>query len=238
MARITEIRGNLFESTTQTLVNTVNCYGVMGKGIALEFKNRFPEMYSIYSDYCDQKIIQPGILQIWNKSNPWILNFPTKKHWRNPSKIEYIESGLKKFAENYLEKGISSIAFPQLGCSLGGLQWENEVKPLMYQHLEPLKNLDVEIYEYDPNAKDSLYEKLYQSIHRLEVPDYQKHIGLTKKQSEHVYESIHSGSIQSMLDLQKINGIGEKALEKIYSFVNGTQLKTIKTGDEIQLSFL
>ena len=63
---------------------------------------------------------------------------------------------------------------------LGGLQWENEVKPLMYQHLEPLKNLDVEIYEYDPNAKDSLYEKLYQSIHRLEVPDYQKHIGLTK----------------------------------------------------------
>ena len=238
MARITEIRGNLFESTSQTLVNTVNCYGVMGRGIALEFKNRFPEMFELYSEFCEKGNIKPGILQIWNKSNPWVLNFPTKKHWRNPSKIEYIEAGLQKFTENYLEKGISSIAFPQLGCSLGGLQWEKEVKPLMYHYLEPLNNLDVEIYEYDPNAKDSLYEKLYQAIHRLEVPDYQKYIGLTKKQSEKVHEVINSGLVQSMMDLQKIDGVGEKALEKIYNFINDSSIKSIKTGDEIQLSFL
>lgn len=238
MAKITEIRGNLFESTTQTLVNTVNCYGVMGKGIALEFKNRFPEMFEAFYDFCERKKIQPGILYIWNKTEPWILNFPTKKHWRNSSKIEYIESGLKKFSDNYIEKKISSIAFPQLGCSLGGLSWENEVRPLMYKYLEPLQNLDIEIYEYDPNSRDSFFEKLYQAIHRLDVPDYQKYIGLTKKQSEKIHNGIHTGSVKSMMDLQKINGVGEKALENIYNFTNDNSYKTIKTGNEIQLSFL
>ena len=94
-----KIKGNIFNSSAQVLVNTVNCVGVMGRGIALECKLRFPEMYKNYKKFCDQKKIQPGILQIWKDSSPWILNFPTKSDWRDPSKFEYLEKGF--FNDNW-----------------------------------------------------------------------------------------------------------------------------------------
>lgn len=101
MSNILELEGDLFQSEAQTLVNTVNCYGVMGKGIALEFKKRFPEMFKIYVEQCEKKLIKPGILYLYKKTTPWILNFPTKNHWRYPSKLDYIKLGLEKFAETY-----------------------------------------------------------------------------------------------------------------------------------------
>ena len=149
MSAITEFRGNIFQSSCQTLVNTVNCVGVMEKGIALEFKNRFPEMYDEYARYCADKRIHPGVLHLWKKSEPWILNFPTKNNWKHPSKLEYIEQGMAKFCATYAIKGITSIAFPELGTRLGGLQWI-AVKEVMYRFLEPLPNLEVEIYHFDP----------------------------------------------------------------------------------------
>lgn len=152
MAKIIEINGDLFESKAQALVNTVNCYGVMGKGIALEFKKKFPEMFEVYKEYCDKKLIKPGVLQLYKKSSPWILNFPTKDHWRSPSKLEYIESGLIKFSNEYKSKGIKSIAFPKLGTQNGGLDWE-DVKILMYNYLSELEDLEVEIYHYLPVSK-------------------------------------------------------------------------------------
>ena len=121
---IKKIKGNIFNTNCQTLVNTVNCIGVMGKGMALECKLRFPEMFIKYKDSCDKKLFKPGYLQIYKNSKPWILNFPTKIHWKDPSKIEYLEEGLKKFQDEYLNKNISSIAFPLLGASLGGLSEE------------------------------------------------------------------------------------------------------------------
>ena len=120
----------------------------MGRGIALEFKNRFPEMYDEYARYCNDKRMHPGILYLWRKSEPWIINFPTKNHWKYPSKIEYIEQGMAKFSATYVMKGITSIAFPKLGTGLGGLQW-SAVKEVMYRYLEPLPNLQVEIYHFD-----------------------------------------------------------------------------------------
>lgn len=156
MAEITELSGDLFESKAQTIVNTVNCYGVMGKGIALEFKKRYPEMFKVYAEQCEKKLIKPGILYLYKKSSPWILNFPTKDHWRNPSKLDYIKLGLRKFSESYIEKGIKSIAFPQLGTLNGGLNWE-EVRKLMYEYLLPLQNLQVEIYHYKTIEELNLY---------------------------------------------------------------------------------
>ena len=159
MANINEIHGDIFKSKMQTIVNTVNCFGIMGKGIALEFKNRYPEMFEIYQKQCNEKIIKPGILYLYKKSNPWILNFPTKNHWRNPSKLEYIKLGLEKFSDSYKSKGIHSVAFPKLGTQNGGLNWE-EVKTLMYEYLLPLKNLEVEIYHYLNEKVESIqYEK-------------------------------------------------------------------------------
>ncbi|SES16506.1 macro domain-containing protein [Sphingobium sp. YR768] len=130
-------RTSLLESPSQTLVNTVNCVGVMGKGLAQAFKTREPKMFEAYKRICDQQMLEPGKLWLWRGSDSWVLNFPTKVHWRNPSRIEWIEQGLAKFVSAYAEQGITEIAFPQLGCGNGGLDW-NDVKPLMEQYLAPL----------------------------------------------------------------------------------------------------
>lgn len=233
MAKITEIKGNIFESTCQTLVNTVNCEGFMGKGIALEFKNRFPEMYQEYKEICEKQALKPGLLYLYKKSTPWILNFPTKINWKYPSKMEYIKLGLKKFVSTYKDRGIKSVAFPELGSSLGGLNW-NDVKNLMYDYLLPLENIDIEIYHFDPHAEDSLFNKLYQKIHRFEIEDYKTYLGLRPKQAKLLKEFIQNKSINSMLDLQKISGIGEKSIEKIYTFTQSKTEKTININNKQQ----
>ena len=113
---------NIFDSQCQTIVNTVNCVGVMGKGLALEMKKRYPDMFEKYKDFCNKGLIDVGKLWLYKHSDEkWILNFPTKKHWKNPSEYEYIEDGMIKFVETYKERGIKTVAFPMLGCSNGGL---------------------------------------------------------------------------------------------------------------------
>lgn len=140
-------RTSLFESNAQTLVNTVNCVGVMGKGLAAEFKSRHPDMYKAYKRICDDGLLAPGKLWLWQTSNQWVLNFPTKVHWRNASKIEWIQAGLEKFVAEYQNLGIKSISFPRLGCGNGGLPWD-EVGPLMERYLSDL-NIDVFIHDFE-----------------------------------------------------------------------------------------
>jgi O-acetyl-ADP-ribose deacetylase (regulator of RNase III)/uncharacterized protein YwgA len=137
--------GNIFESRAQTLVNTVNCVGVMGKGIAQEFKKRFPGMFRDYKDLCDKGIVQLGkpyaYKDLYDKT---IINFPTKKHWRAMSRLDDIKKGLDVFIEKYKQWGIKSVAFPPLGCGNGGLEWE-VVGPVIYQKLMVV-DIPVEIY--------------------------------------------------------------------------------------------
>jgi O-acetyl-ADP-ribose deacetylase (regulator of RNase III) len=139
-------RTSLLESPAQTLVNTVNCVGVMGKGLAQAFKDREPAMFSAYKKVCEQGLLEPGKLWLWRGADSWTLNFPTKKHWRNPSKIDWVESGLKKFASAYEAQGIKEISFPRLGCGNGGLDWE-DVRPLMEHYLNPLP-IPIFIHDY------------------------------------------------------------------------------------------
>ncbi len=129
------VDGDLFLSPAHVLVNTVNTVGVMGKGIAKDFKFFFPEMFREYQSRCENNSIDIGKLFLFRTATKWILNFPTKKHWRNPSKTEYIEAGLKAFVAGYARTGITSIAFPRLGCGNGELDWEKQVRPLMEKHL-------------------------------------------------------------------------------------------------------
>ena len=137
---------NIFDSQCQTIVNTVNCVGVMGKGLALEMKKRYPNMFDKYKDYCNKGLIDIGKLWLYKHSDDkWILNFPTKKHWKNNSEYEYIEEGMKKFVETYQEKGITTIAFPMLGCNNGGLE-KDVVIQIMTKYLIKCNNLIVEIY--------------------------------------------------------------------------------------------
>lgn len=152
---ITYVVGNLFESPARVLVNAVNTVGAMGKGIAREFKRIYPEMFRQYQILCERKQFTIGQLWLYKTPNKWILNFPTKTHWRYPSKPEYIEAGLRKFVATYADKGITSIAFPQLGCGNGELDWETVVKPLMEQYLNKIP-IDVFVYLHgtDPFAPE------------------------------------------------------------------------------------
>lgn len=143
------VKGNLFQSPAQVLVNTVNTVGVMGKGIALEFKRLFPEMYCQYRNLCEQKRFEIGKLWLYKSPNKWVLNFPTKQDWRSPSRIEYIEAGLNRFVETYAALGIHSIAFPPLGCGNGQLHFDTQVKPLMESYLRHLP-IDIFIYPGKP----------------------------------------------------------------------------------------
>lgn len=143
------IVGNLFESPAQVLVNTVNTVGVMGKGIAKDFKRIYPEMFKQYQQHCERKKLTVGKLWLYKTSNKWILNFPTKTTWKKPSNLKYIEDGLQTFVKSYAERGITSVAFPKLGCGNGELDW-NDVRPLMEQYLKQLP-IDVFIYIPDKN---------------------------------------------------------------------------------------
>jgi len=149
---ITIVTGNLLETNTEALVNPVNTVGIMGKGIALQFKEAFPHNYEEYRIACKNKMFNIGdILAIkdFNDSlgNKLIINFPTKKHWKQPSEYSYIESGLKSLAEYIKNTHIKSIAIPPLGCGNGGLDWKL-VKPMIETYLSPLA---ADIYLYEPN---------------------------------------------------------------------------------------
>ncbi len=161
-------RTSLFDSSAQTLVNTVNCVGVMGKGLAKEFRSRDQAMFAAYRKVCDKRLLSPGKLWLWKNATYWTLNFPTKVHWRNPSKLEWIEAGLRKFVQSYEEMGIREISFPRLGCGNGDLDW-NDVRPLMERYLGPLP---IQIYIHDFTKDIGIPEHLEQvaRVLRAEQP--------------------------------------------------------------------
>ncbi|BDA76423.1 hypothetical protein CAL7716_105890 (plasmid) [Calothrix sp. PCC 7716] len=142
--------GNLFLENAEALVNTVNCVGVMGKGIALQFKLRYPENFRSYEKACKKGEVQPGRMFIFptgNLFNPkYIINFPTKRHWKGKSKIEDIQSGLVALVQKVQQLGITSIAIPPLGCGNGGLDWA-VVKPLIESAFSQLPDVSVIIFE-------------------------------------------------------------------------------------------
>lgn len=142
-------RTSLLDSKAQTIVNTVNTVGVMGKGIAAAFKKKFPDMYEGYKAHCDSGVFLAGTSWLWKGNDQWVLNFATKKHWRNPSRMDYLESGLLEFREKFDDWSIREIAFPRLGCGNGGLKWD-DVRPLMVEHLNDLP-ITVYIHDFEKN---------------------------------------------------------------------------------------
>jgi len=152
-------KGNLLSAHTQALVNTVNTVGVMGKGIALQFKEQFPENFKIYAAACKRKELHTGDLLVVRESDlegeKIIINFPTKTEWFLKSKYEYIEKGLQRLAEVIKEYEITSIAIPPLGCGNGGLKWD-KVKPMIERYLGHLTNVDIRVYEPNEAVKELL----------------------------------------------------------------------------------
>jgi O-acetyl-ADP-ribose deacetylase (regulator of RNase III) len=156
---ITYKQGNLLTSEAEALVNTVNTVGVMGKGIALMFKEQFPDNMINYKKACKHKLVQVGKMFVTERqdSNPrWIINFPTKQHWRNPSKMEWIIEGLKNLHQFIQDNKIKSIAIPPLGAGNGKLSWQ-DVRKQIESTLSDLRDVDIQVYE--PT-------KEYQNIHK------------------------------------------------------------------------
>lgn len=133
---ICQISADIFSLDVQALVNPVNCVGVMGKGLAKAFKERFPENFKLYQQACSTGQMQIGKLLVTG-SQPLIINLPTKQHWRSKSKLEDVAQGIKSLVVCLEKQHITSVAIPKLGCGLGGLDYD-EVLPVLKQHLEPL----------------------------------------------------------------------------------------------------
>lgn len=149
--------GDLFATQAQTRVNTVNCVGIMGKGVAQKFKKCYPVMFEDYVERCARKQVRLGEPYVYrDHSGILIVNFPTKDHWRSPSRLADIERGLDYFVQHHAEWGVESVAFPPLGCGNGGLSWE-EVGPLMFGKLRRL-GIEVEVYAPYGTPKSQLEE--------------------------------------------------------------------------------
>ncbi len=162
--------GDILKSKAQTLINTVNCVGVMGKGIALEFKNRFPDMYEDYVQRCQRGEVKPGVPYLYKTLfPPQIINFPTKDHWKSISKLSDIERGLQHLVERYREWGVTSLAIPPLGCGNGQLEWR-VVGPLIYRFVKDM-GIPVEMYApYGTHPKELTVEFLEQGTDRHAEP--------------------------------------------------------------------
>ena len=212
------ITGNLFTSQCQTLVNTINCAGVMGGGVALEFKFRYPAMYEKYVTLCHEKSVDIGKLWLYRATkDKWILNFPTKKHWKLPSRVDYLEKGLTKFINTYQDEGITSIAFPVLGASKGGIDEGLSIE-LMQTYLKKCK-IPVEIYKYSPTSTDDLYLKFRDLFLAHDDKYLSNQIKLKINLIKKIRNGISETEIRSISQLASVKGIGMVSLEKSFHYL-------------------
>ena len=141
--------GDLFESGAEAIVNPVNTHGVMGKGLALQFKKRFPGNFAAYKEACRNGDVRTGEMFLFREMNDrgavWVVNFPTKEHWRGKSKMEWVENGLRDLRRQIQELGWKSIALPAIGCGLGGLPW-GEVKKRIEEELLGLEEVQIIVF--------------------------------------------------------------------------------------------
>ena len=239
------LKGNLLDSTATALVNTVNTVGVMGKGIALQFKEAFPVNNKKYMEACKAGLLSPGKLLAVKDHNALlgeklIINFPTKKHWRHPSKYEYIEEGLKALVTLIKEQQINSIAIPPLGCGNGGLDWAR-IKQMIVKHIEPL---EVKTYVYEPNAevKQILQSKEPSKVAKLTPARAQLLYLLFYYESLGEYSSLFSANklayfLQRMGEKMRLTFVAyhygpyAQQIEHVLYALNGTYLKGFEQRD-------
>ena len=239
------LTGDLLKADTVALVNTVNTVGVMGKGIALQFKDAFPHNNKVYIRACKNKDLEPGkLLAVWDTNMLYgeklIINFPTKIHWRNPSKYEYIEKGLQALRELIKKDGIKSIAIPPLGAGNGGLDWEI-VKPMIIEALQDLP-IDLEIFEPNLAIKEILQKQEEKKIVQLTSARASLLYCLFAFESFGEYSSLFAANklayfLQRMgqnlkLDF-KAHHYGPYAIgvEKVLYYLNGSYLKGLEQGE-------
>lgn len=197
--------GSVFESNCEILVNTINCRGVMGAGIALEFALRYPKMYEAYVQDCDRGIVKTGKTYLYMFEGQKILNFPTKDDYKEPSLIKYLIDGLKFFIEHYKEYNAKSIAFPLLGCTNGGLDFEKEVKPIMIEYLSGI-DMDVFICKNTLLMPESVEARMLEKAKNTNAFQIISDLKLDKISTEKLSESIQAVDRFWKLSLSKMVG--------------------------------
>lgn len=213
-----EITGNIFNSNAEALVNTVNCVGPMGKGIALEFRRRFPDMFEVYKQVCERGELRPGSILPYRKSKPWILNFAVKDDWKHPSKVIWIEQCLDKFCAWYPKTGLKSVAFPWMGAMNGGIPLE-KIKEVTRRYLEHLPDIEIEVYTFDPSAQDPLFERLLRSKEALSIENFREASGIRRGQVEALYGLLEEKGVTSLSHVSESGILGKTSLDRLYDYL-------------------
>ena len=222
---ITFTQGNLLEAPVDALVNTVNTVGVMGKGIALMFKERFSRNYDLYADACKAKQVRTGkmfVTEVFELNGPrWIVNFPTKQHWKAKSRLEWIVDGLQDLRQFLVEHQVKSIAIPALGAGNGGLEWV----AVRAEIEKALGDLDVEILIFEPTTK-------YQNVAKRE--GVEKLTPARALIAEMVRRYWVLGMECSLLEIQKLAWFLERAIEQFSADKNPLKLQFVAHSEEGQ----
>lgn len=233
-----EIKGNIFNSDAMAIVNTVNCVGAMGKGIALDFKLRFPSMFKEYQKICFQHLLKPGQILPYTKSTPVILNFAIKDDWKDPSRKEWIEETLQKFVNNYKAMGITSVAFPWMGAMNGGLPIDF-IKEITRKYLSSLEDIDIEVYEFDPKTPCHLFITLKDILlHGYSLSQLSEASNIKSRYWEKIISAINTGNVSSMNDLCHyiVSGkriIGKTNIERLFIFLTKWESKKITISETL-----
>ena len=234
-----EIKGNLFASNAMALVNTVNCIGDMGKGIALEFKLRYPVMFQKYHVDCKAKRLKPGgVFTYPQKNGPLILNFAIKDDWHQPSKVEWVESSLAQFAAHYKVRQVTSIAFPWMGAENGGIDL-SIIKQLTRKYLQNLEDIEIEVYDYDPKAREPLFDKLtliaakdaapvdlYSAVKKRLIP-LGIDLKIKERQFSKMLELVRGEKIFNLVSFLRVDGIGSTTVTDLYQVLTALSVQDI-----------
>ena len=213
-----DLTGNLFASKAQALVNTVNCVGFMGKGVALEFRRRFPAMFLEYQKICMERRLRPGQILPYRSSTPWVINFAIKDDWKHPSKPEWVELCLEKFCLRYRDLGIKSVAFPWMGAMNGRIALSS-IQEITRRYLSKLEDIDIEIYSFDSSAPDPLFDTLKERINRLSIDIFSHESGLQRRYAKIVYELVGNNAVKSIAEIVATERLGDTSLDKLYAYL-------------------
>lgn len=212
-----EVKGNIFNADADALVNTINCVGAMGKGIALEFRRRFPDMFAEYQRLCETRQIHPGQIWPYTKSSPAVLNFAIKDDWHLPSRVEWIEKCLVKFVNNRHRLAFKSVVFPWMGAMNGGIPID-VIKALMRKHLAAVPDVDIAVYEFDPDAPDPLFRRLEDAVTAMPCTDFAAAAHVAKRTAAAIYAAMENHP-PSLFRLMESADLGTSTADKLYAFL-------------------
>lgn len=210
------------------IVNTVNCMGVMGAGIALEFKLRYPNMYNDYKIKCEKKLINTGKVDYYKDTRNIIVNFPTKGHFKYPSKLQFISEGLRHFISTYKEHNLDAVVFPKLGTLNGGLDWEVVKHEMEYY----LSKIDIPVYICEDSIPyaEGIEKAMVDRYNALSVQELcEKGVKLNQVQKESLNRQKQQGDIQRFWQISLQEKIGPKTYANIFShfYQNNDECKQI-----------